>query len=35
MRVKEWLMDLAENHYVDIINDEICILSIMEDDIDD
>lgn len=32
MRVKDWLLDLMENHYVDIIEDEVCILPIKEDD---
>lgn len=32
MRVKDWLYDLTENHYVDIIENEVVILPIREDD---
>ena len=32
MRMKEWLMDLAENNRVDMLNGEIVILPIKEDD---
>ena len=33
MRMKDWLIDLAENHYWDILEDgEIVILPIKEDD---
>ena len=32
MKVKDWLMDLAENHYWDILDGEVVILPIMEDD---
>lgn len=35
MRVKEWLMDLAENNRVDIVNGEVVILPIREDDEDE
>lgn len=35
MRVKEWLMDLAENHYVDLDEfGEIVILPIKDDEDD-
>ena len=34
MRVKDWLLDLSENHYVDLVEDEICILPIREDEDD-
>lgn len=34
MRVKEWLFDLAENNYVDLIEGEVVILPIKEDDRD-
>jgi len=34
MRIEEWLMDLAENNRVDIIDGEICILPIMESEDD-
>lgn len=34
MRVKDWLMDLCENNYVDIVDGEICILPIKEEDSD-
>ena len=32
MKIKEWLIDLAEHHMVDMIDGEIVILPIMEDD---
>lgn len=32
MRIKDWLLDLCENNYVDVIEDEIVILPIKEDD---
>lgn len=33
MRMRDWLLDLAENHYWDILEDgEIVILPIKEDD---
>ena len=35
MRMKEWLMDLAENNRVDMLNGEIVILPIKEDDEDE
>lgn len=34
MRVKDWLMDLAENNRVDIVDGEICILPVMESEDD-
>ncbi len=33
--MKEWLMDLAENNRVDMLNGEIVILPIKEDDEDE
>lgn len=35
MRLKDWLLDLQENHYVELIDGEVCILPIMEDEEDD
>ena len=32
MKMKDWLTDLAENHYWDIIDGEVVILPIKEDD---
>lgn len=32
MRVKDWLLDLAENYYVDIVENEVVILPIREDE---
>lgn len=32
MRIKDWLMDLAENHYWEMVDDEVVILPIKEDD---
>lgn len=32
MNLKEWLTDLADHNYVDIIDGEVCILSIKEVD---
>ena len=32
MRMRDWLLDLAENHYWDIIDGEVVILPIKEDD---
>jgi hypothetical protein len=32
MRIKNWLLDLAENNYVDWVDGEICILPIKEDE---
>lgn len=32
MKVRDWLMDLAENHYWDLVDGEVVILPIMEDD---
>lgn len=32
MRMKDWLMDLAENNRVDLLNGEVCIIPIIEDD---
>ena len=34
MKLRDWLLDLAENNYIDIIDGEVCILPIKED-IDD
>ena len=34
MKLRDWLIDLAENHYWDIIDDEICILPIKENEDD-
>ncbi len=31
LKVKDWLLDLAEHNYVDIIEDEVVILPIKED----
>ena len=33
--MKDWLMDLAENNRVDLLNGEICIIPIKEDDEDE
>ena len=30
MMLNEWLIDLAENNYVDMIDGEVCILPIRE-----
>lgn len=30
MRIKDWLIDLADNHYWDIIDGEVVILPIKE-----
>ena len=35
MRLKDWLLDLQENHYVELIDGEVCILPIKEDGEDD
>ena len=32
MKVKDWLLDLCENNYVDIIDGEVCILPIKEEE---
>jgi hypothetical protein len=32
MRISEWLIDLAENNYWDIIDGEVVILPIKEDE---
>lgn len=32
MRVKDWLLDISENYYWDILDDEVCIIPIKEDD---
>jgi len=34
MRIKDWLLDLAENHYFDMVDREVVILPIKEDDDD-
>lgn len=31
MKLRDWLIDLAENHYWDIVDGEVCILPIKED----
>lgn len=35
MNIRDWLLDLAENHRVDLIDGEVCILPIKEDEEDD
>ena len=35
MKLRDWLLDLAENNRVDLVDGEICIIPIMEDDTDD
>lgn len=35
MRIRDWLLDIANNHYWDIIDGEVCILPIKEDEEDD
>ena len=35
MKLRDWLIDLAENHYWDIIDNEICILPIKDDENED
>ena len=32
MLLKDWLLDLAENHYWDLVDGEVVILPIEEDD---
>ena len=32
MRVKDWLLDLSENHYWDMVEGEVVILPIREDE---
>ena len=32
LKVRDWLLDLAEHNYVDIIEDEVVILPIKEDE---
>ena len=32
MKVRDWLLDLAENHYWDIVDGEVCILPIKDGD---
>lgn len=34
MRIRDWLIDLAENHYWDIIDGEVVILPIKESEDD-
>ena len=34
MKVRDWLLDLADNNYVDWIDGEICIIPIKEGDDD-
>lgn len=31
IRLSEWLTDLAENHRVDLVDGEICIIPIKDD----
>ena len=31
LTIEEWLMGLSENYYVDMIENEVCILPIKED----
>ena len=35
MKLRDWLIDLAENNRVDLVDGEICILPIKEDDEND
>lgn len=32
MSISEWLIDICDNNYVDIIDGEVCILPIRVDD---
>ena len=32
MKLRDWLLDLAENNRVDLVDGEICILPIKEND---
>lgn len=32
MRVRDWLLDLAEHHYWDLVDGEVVILPIEEED---
>ena len=34
MKLRDWLIDLAENNRIDIIDGEVCILPIKEDEND-
>lgn len=34
MKIKDWLLDLANNNYWDIVDGEVVILPIKEDDKD-
>ena len=34
MKLRDWLIDLAENNRVDLVDGEICILPIKEDEND-
>ena len=31
MELREWLLDIAENHYWDIVDGEVCILAIKDE----
>lgn len=31
LTLEEWLLDLSLNHYVELVDDEVCILPIKED----
>lgn len=35
MKLRDWLLDLAENNRVDLVDGEICILPIKENDEDE
>jgi hypothetical protein len=35
MKVKDWLIDLAENHRLEMVDGEICLVPIKEDEEDD
>lgn len=35
MKIRDWLIDLSENHRWDIIDGEVVILPIKEDEIND
>ena len=32
MKLSDWLIELANNNYVEMVNGEICILPIMENE---
>lgn len=35
MRIREWLIDLAENHYWDLVDGEVVILPIKEEEVEE